>query len=147
MKGSRREGQTLTCPDFVAMMSAALHLRPGARALEVGTGTGCQAAILAACGAKVTSVEIRPSLHELARAAHARAGVRGVELRLGDGAAGAADNGPFDAILIACAAEQIPPALLDQLAMGGRLVAPEGAGDRLQTLVMVERRPEELVRQ
>lgn len=135
------EEQTLTCPDFVAMMTALIRPRPGHRVLEVGTGTGYQAAILAAHGAQVTSIEVLPTLHAMARAAHTRAKVRGVDLRLGDGALGAPDQAPFDGIVVACAADPIPPALLDQLAVGGRLVAPEGPADRVQTLVLIERTP------
>lgn len=139
-------GQTVTCPDFVSMMITAVGVRPGARVLEVGTGTGYQAALLAAMGAQVTSVEVRPEAHALARRFHTRAhgrrpwrADRRVELRLADGFAGAPDRAPFDAIIVGCAVEPIPEALLDQLAVGGRLVAPEGDPDRIQTLVRVER--------
>ncbi len=140
------DGQTLTCPDFVAQMVSLLALKPGQRVLEVGSGTGFQTAVLAACGVELTSIEVRPSLHRMAQDNLARARIRGVDLRLGDGAAGAPDRGPFDAILLSCAIEDVPPALLAQLAPGGRLVLPEGDPDRLQTLVLLERTEEGLQR-
>lgn len=132
-------GQTVTCPEFVAQMTGLLHLRPGARVLEVGTGTGYQAAILAAMGAQVVSIELRPALYELARRHMRDAKVKGVELRLGDGALGAPDLAPFDGVVMGCAPEVVPPALLEQLTVGGRLVAPVGPEDRLQTLTVVHR--------
>ncbi len=135
-------GQTLTCPEFVAMMVSAARVRRGDRVLEVGTGTGYQAAILSALGAQVTSVEIRPELHEVARRNHAALGLTSdVELRLGDGALGAPDRGPFDAIILGCAVEPLPAPLLEQLAPGGRAVFPEGDGheEQLQTLVVLEK--------
>ncbi|MCB9681051.1 MAG: protein-L-isoaspartate(D-aspartate) O-methyltransferase [Alphaproteobacteria bacterium] len=138
--------QTVTCPDFVAIMVSALRLRPGDRVLEVGTGTGYQAAILARMGARVTTVEVRPHLHAQARRHLRRCGLD-VDTRCADGAEGAADAGPFDGIVVGCAASRIPQALLDQLAMGGRLVAPEGDPDRLQTLVVVTRTAHGFVRE
>ncbi|MFT4979495.1 MAG: protein-L-isoaspartate(D-aspartate) O-methyltransferase [Myxococcota bacterium] len=135
-------GQTLTCPDFVAMMVTAARVKRGDRVLEVGTGTGYQAAVLAACGAEVVSIEIRPQLHEVARDNHATLRRRHrADLRLGDGALGAPDRAPFDAIILGCAAEPLPPALIEQLAPGGRVVYPEGDGrqDQLQTLVVIEK--------
>lgn len=134
-------GQPLTCPELVATMVTAAAVGPGDRVLEVGTGTGYQAAVLAACGAEVVSVEVRPELHQAARRCLAAAGVRGVELRLGDGAEGAPDLAPFDAIVLGCAIEPVPAALLVQLAPGGRLVYPEGDGtsEALQTLVVLRK--------
>lgn len=134
-------GQTVTDAPFVARMIAAARLPPGARVLEIGTGTGYQAAVLAAMGCQVTTVEIVPALHALAAANLARCGHADAVCRLGDGAAGAPDRAPFDAILVACAAPAPSPALLDQLAPGGRLLMPEGPPDRVQTLVALERTP------
>ena len=133
------DDQTMTSADYVAHMTGLLRVRPGDRVLEVGTGTGYQAALLAAMGAEVTSIEIRAGLHAIACANHARFPVGSVELRLGDGAAGAPDRGPFDGIVLGCVPEQIPQALTEQLAMGGRLVGPEGPVDRVQTLVVIEK--------
>lgn len=135
------EGQTLTCPEFVAQMTQLLRVRKGDRVLDVGSGTGYQAAILAKLGCQVVSIEVRPALHALARRNLQRAGIDSVELRLGDGALGAPERGPFRGIIAACASETLPPALLDQLAVGGRLVCPVGAEDRVQTLVVATRHP------
>lgn len=141
------EDQTLSCPHFVAMMTGLLQLRRGDRVLEVGTGTGYQAAVLAAIGAEVTSIEIRPRLHAMARDNHAQLGIRGVDFRLGDGSQGAPDRAPFHGIVLACVPEEIPPTLLQQLAIGGRLVGPEGDPSRIQTLVHIERTPTGFSRQ
>lgn len=140
------DGQTITCPEFVAQMTAELAVRPGASVLEIGTGTGYQAAILAALGATVTTVEIRPAIHAIA--ARNLAGVSGGRVRalLADGAEGAADGGPFDGIILGCAAEQIAPSLLQQLAEGGTLVYPEGPEDRIQTLVVMRRTAQGITR-
>ncbi|MCB9677957.1 MAG: methyltransferase domain-containing protein [Alphaproteobacteria bacterium] len=133
-------GQTLSSADHVALMTGLLRIRPGDRVLEVGTGTGYQAAILAALGAEVVSIEIRPELFTIAQRNHARLRT-GVELRLGDGSLGAPDRGPFQGIVLGCVPRELPAALLDQLAVGGRLVGPEGDPSRLQTLWMLERTP------
>ncbi len=142
-------GQPITCPEFVATMVTAARVGPGSRVLEVGTGTGYQAAILARCGAEVVSIEVRDTIHAQAARIHAELQTPGLELRLGDGAFGAPDRAPFDAIVLGCAVEPLPPALLAQLAPGGRVVFPEGDGhnDRLQTLVVLENTPRGLVRE
>jgi len=129
------DGQTITCPGYVAQMTSLLDVGPGSRVLDIGTGTGYQAAVLSALGCKVVSIEIRKSLHEFGRANLRRAGFHDVVLIHGDGALGAADHGPFDAIVLACAPEELPKSLLDPLVLGGRLVGPEGHTDSLQTLV------------
>lgn len=135
------EEQTLSSADQVALMTGLLDVRPGDRVLEVGTGTGYQAALLAAMGARVTTVEIRPSLHLAAVHNLTATGFSQVDARLGDGSLGAPDRGPFDGIVLGCVPERIPKALLDQLAVGGRLVGPEGDPDRIQTLVRITRTP------
>jgi protein-L-isoaspartate(D-aspartate) O-methyltransferase len=132
------EGQTVTCPEFVALMVSLLEVGPGDRVLEVGTGTGFQAAILAALGARVTTIEVRPNLHRLAERHLAGTGV---DLRLGNGADGAADAAPFDAIVVGCATPTIPDAWVEQLAPGGRLVVPQGEEDRVQTLTRYRKGP------
>ncbi len=129
------DGQTITCPGYVAQMTSLLQVKPGARVLDIGTGTGYQAAILAALGCTVVSIEIRQSLYEFGRANLRRAGFDDVVVIHGDGALGAADYAPFDAIVLACAPEELPKGLLNQLVVGGRMVGPEGHTDALQTLV------------
>jgi protein-L-isoaspartate(D-aspartate) O-methyltransferase len=128
----------MTCPGFVAQMTSLLEVRRGSRVLDVGTGTGYQAAVLAELGCEVTSVEILESMHELGAGNLQRAGYD-VELRLADGAHGASDRAPFDAILLACAPHNVPDELLEQLRVGGVLVAPEGDPELIQTLVRYRR--------
>jgi protein-L-isoaspartate(D-aspartate) O-methyltransferase len=120
------DGQTISQPYIVAFMTEAARVRPGARVLEVGTGSGYQAAVLAEVGADVYSIEIVPALADAARAALARTGYGRVHTRTGDGHAGWPEAAPFDAIVVTAAAPEVPPALLAQLAPGGRLVMPVG---------------------
>lgn len=128
-------GQTISQPLVVARMCAVLRIRPGDRVLDVGTGSGYHAAVLARLGARVTSIEIQP---ELSRAAAARL-PPGVELVVGDGRVGHSPNAPYDAISVAATADDgIPPVLLEQLAPGGRLVAPLRE-DGVERLVLVTR--------
>jgi protein-L-isoaspartate(D-aspartate) O-methyltransferase len=128
-------GQTISQPLVVAHMCALLDVRPGDRVLDVGTGTGYHAAVLAALGARVWSIERDPALSRLGGRRLAEAGVGGVELVVGDGSLGLPGHAPYDAINVAAAAERrVPPALEDQLARGGRLVVPVA-----RTLVVVHR--------
>jgi protein-L-isoaspartate(D-aspartate) O-methyltransferase len=130
-------GQTISQPYIVALMTEEARVRPGARVLEVGTGSGYQAAILSLLAGHVYTVEI---LEPLARQAAERLealGYRNVTVRAGDGSLGWPEQAPFDAILVTAAPPELPQPLLDQLAVGGRLVAPVGEGD--QELVVVER--------
>jgi protein-L-isoaspartate(D-aspartate) O-methyltransferase len=119
-------GQTISQPFIVALMTQLLALRPGDRVLEVGTGCGHQAAVLARLAAHVTSVEIVPALELRARQTLAALDVANVELHVGDGQAGWPPGAPYDAVIATAAAESVPPAWLEQLAPGGRLVAPIG---------------------
>jgi protein-L-isoaspartate(D-aspartate) O-methyltransferase len=119
-------GQTISQPYIVALMCELAEIDPGARVLEVGTGCGYQAAVLAELAGAVYTIEIVEPLAREARATLDRLGYARVHTRHGDGAAGWPDAAPFDAILLAAAPERVPPALLDQLAIGGRLVAPVG---------------------
>lgn len=138
-------GQTISQPTVVAMMAQALDLQPGARVLEVGTGSGYHAAVIAKLGARVFSIERHAPLADDARRALAAAGFGDVAVRAGDGYAGWPDEAPFDAILVTAAPEQLPAALLDQLADGGVLVAPIGPQDPGQRLVRIRRVGEQFV--
>jgi len=127
-------GQTISQPSLVAWMTALLELEPGERVLEIGTGSGFQAALLARLGAEVWSIEVVPELFERARALLDELGIP-AHLRRGDGHLGWPEAAPFDAIILTCATPEIPGALWEQLAAGGRLVAPVGDPYDLQMLV------------
>jgi len=136
--------QTISQPYVVALMSQLAEVAPGERVLEIGTGSGYQAAVLAELGAEVYSIEIVRPLGERARRDLRAAGYGAIHLRIGDGYAGWPEAAPFDAILLTAAPPSLPEPLLEQLAVGGRLVAPVGRGR--QRLVVVERTPEGLRR-
>jgi protein-L-isoaspartate(D-aspartate) O-methyltransferase len=138
-------GQTISQPLVVARMCELLALRSGERALDVGTGSGYHAAVLARLVAEVWSVEVHRPLAEAAARALREDGVGNVTVVVGDGSLGLPEHGPYDAINVAAAAEGVPAALLEQLAVGGRLVAPVGAGE--QRLVLVRRTPDGLERE
>jgi protein-L-isoaspartate(D-aspartate) O-methyltransferase len=120
-------------------MTEEARLRPDARVLEIGTGSGYQAAVLALLARQVWSIEIVEPLAGQAAARLAALGYRNVTVRAGDGYRGWPEHAPFDAILVTAAPPEIPQPLLDQLAVGGRLVAP--VGEASQELVVVERTP------
>jgi protein-L-isoaspartate(D-aspartate) O-methyltransferase len=135
-------GQTISQPYMVALICSGLHVRVGDRVLDVGTGSGYQAAVLAELGAEVHSIERVPELAVRAREALAAAGYADrVHVHVGDGTQGLPDEAPFAAIAVAAAAPGVPPALYGQLAEGGRLVVPIGSR-REQLLVAVVRSPE-----
>lgn len=134
------EGQTISQPYVVGYMTEVLKLAPGHRVLEVGTGSGYQAAIAARLAAEVYTVEIFESLASSARARLGGLGVRNVTVRHGDGYHGWPEKAPFDAIIVTCAGGHVPPPLLKQLKPGGRLVMPVGGPFLTQTLVLVEKR-------
>jgi protein-L-isoaspartate(D-aspartate) O-methyltransferase len=132
------EGQTISAPAIVAAMSAALELRGDEEVLEVGTGSGYQAAVLSRLAARVVSIERVPRLAASARSALDRLGVANVIVYLGDGTAGRPSDGPFDAIVVTAGGPEVPPPLLEQLAPGGRLVGPFGTREE-QRLIRVRR--------
>lgn len=119
-------GQTISQPYIVAYMAQAADIQATDRVLEIGTGSGYGAAVLAGLAQEVYSVEILPELAERARKALVRAGIRNVEVRTGNGWLGWPERAPFDAIVVTAAPPEIPPALVEQLAMGGVLVIPVG---------------------
>jgi protein-L-isoaspartate(D-aspartate) O-methyltransferase len=119
-------GATISQPYIVAVMTDSLRIGEGMRVLEVGTGSGYQAAVLAACGCRVYSIERIPELHESAALALEKTGFGTVTLRLGDGSKGWPQEPPFDRIIVTAAAAVVPPALMEQLVEGGYLVAPVG---------------------
>jgi protein-L-isoaspartate(D-aspartate) O-methyltransferase len=134
-------GQTISQPYVVAAMCELLGLSGDEHVLDVGTGSGYAAAVLAELADRVVSVERIPELASRARAALAAAGHPEVEVRVGDGSLGAPDRAPFHAIAVAAAVPDVPPALYEQLAEGGRLVLPRGPLDG-QELVVIVRTPE-----
>jgi protein-L-isoaspartate(D-aspartate) O-methyltransferase len=133
-------GQTISQPFIVATICSLLDLEGDERVLDVGTGSGYQAAVLAELADEVVTIERVPELAEQARTALRQAGYD-VEVRVGDGSLGVPDRAPFDGIAVAAAAPDVPPALYDQLTEGGRLVVPRGARSG-QELVLVERTSE-----
>lgn len=130
-------GQTISQPAVVAFMTEALALNGTEKVLEIGTGSGYQAAVLAEMGVKVFTIEIIEPLARRASETIIRLGYTNVLVRVGDGSGGWPEEAPFDAIVVTAAAEQLPQPLLDQLAVGGRLIAPVGKGQ--QSLVLVRR--------
>ena len=130
--------QTISQPYIVAFMTEALGLKGGERVLEVGTGSGYQAAVLAEIASEVYTIEIVEPLAVRARADLARLGYRNIEVRAGDGYKGWPEKAPFDAIIVTAAAPTIPAPLKEQLKDGGRLVIPIGEDD--QSLIVLTRR-------
>lgn len=131
-------GQTISQPYIVALMTQLARPRPESRALDIGTGSGYQAAILAELCREVYSIEIITPLAEEAAARLKRLGYTNISVRAGDGYRGWPDKAPFDVIIVAAAPDHVPQPLVDQLAVGGRLVIPVGRGQ--QELVVIEKR-------
>jgi protein-L-isoaspartate(D-aspartate) O-methyltransferase len=138
-------GQTISQPYIVAYMTEVLGVAPSHKVLEVGTGSGYQAAILGELAREVYTIEIVPELARRAAATLEELEYRNVHVRSGDGYAGWPEQAPFDRIMVTAAPEEIPQPLLDQLAVGGRLVVPVGAQHETQWLTVVERSESGLV--
>lgn len=132
-------GQTISQPYIVALMSQWAEVKPGDKVLEVGTGSGYQAAVLAELTDKVLTIELLPDLARDAAARLVELGYAQVRVRTGDGYRGWPEEAPFDAILVTAAAPAVPPALTAQLKEGGRLVIPVGEAAGVQTLVRLRK--------
>jgi protein-L-isoaspartate(D-aspartate) O-methyltransferase len=137
-------GATISQPYIVALMTASLHIdRQGLRVLEVGTGSGYQAAVLAECGCEVYSIERVPALHARATEVLREQGYGDrIHLRLADGSRGWPEEAPFDRVIVTAAADAVPPALLEQTDAGGQLIAPVGS-TRGQVIRRYRRRNDE----
>ena len=138
------EGQTISQPYVVALMTEALRLKPSDRVLEIGTGSGYQAAILAEIAKEVYTIEIRKGLADKAEKRLKEMGYKNVKVKYGDGYFGWEEYTPFDAIIITAAANHIPPPLIKQLKEGGRLIIPLGRTVYSQTLILATKKKGEL---
>jgi len=138
------EGQTISQPYVVALMTEAIRVKPTDRVLEIGTGSGYQAAVLAELAQAVYSIEIRKPLADMAGKRLREQGCRNVEVKYADGYFGWQEHAPFDAIVITAAANHIPPPLIRQLKEGGRLILPLGSTTFTQTLTLVTKKGGEL---
>jgi protein-L-isoaspartate(D-aspartate) O-methyltransferase len=133
-------GQTISQPFIVALMTDLMEVKPGDRVLEIGTGSGYQAAVLAELAATVYTVEIVEPLAREAAVRLNQLGYRNVVTRLGDGYQGWPEHAPFDAIMVTAAPREVPQALIEQLKPGGRLVVPVGGQAAGQALLLIEKR-------
>jgi protein-L-isoaspartate(D-aspartate) O-methyltransferase len=132
-------GQTISQPYIVAVMTALLDIRPGDVVLEIGTGSGYQAAVLAEIADTAYTIEIIEPLGESARRRLAELGYANIHAAIGDGYFGWPDHPPFDGILVTAAASHIPPPLIEQLSPGARMVIPVGGPFQVQSLMLVEK--------
>lgn len=140
-------GQTISQPYVVAYMTELLELQPQHRVLEIGTGSGYQAAVLSRIASAVVSVERYRTLAARARRAFDLVGYTNIEVIVGDGFEGARHHAPFDRIIVTAAAQEVPPALIDQLGEGGILVLPLGPQDGPQNIVRLRKSGEEITRE
>ncbi len=132
-------GQTISQPYIVALMTQLAEVEPGDVVLEIGTGSGYQAAVLSEIVREVATIEIVPDLAETAKARLAELGYRNVTVRTGDGYLGWKEKAPFDAILVTAAAPEVPPPLVEQLAPGASLVIPVGPQSQVQSLLRIQK--------
>lgn len=133
-------GQTISQPYMVAFMTEVIEPKPGFKVLEIGTGSGYQAAVLAEIVGKVYTIEIVEALGKQAQERLAQLGYDNVEVRIGDGYHGWEEAGPFDAIVVTAGAEFIPSPLVEQLKEGGKMVIPVGPHSQVQTLMLIEKK-------
>jgi protein-L-isoaspartate(D-aspartate) O-methyltransferase len=135
-------GQTISQPFIVALMTDLMDVKPGDRVLEIGTGSGYQAALLAELAGTVYTIEIVETLAREAAERLKRLGYRNVETRIGDGYKGWPEHAPFDSIMVTAAPREVPQPLIDQLKPGGRLVVPVGGQAAGQSLLLIEKQPD-----
>lgn len=140
------EGQTISQPYMVAVMTELLKLKGDERVLEIGTGSGYQAAILSILAKEVYTIEIIPSLAESAKERLKKLGYNNVWVKCGDGYLGWPEKAPFDGIIITCAPPRLPKPLKEQLAEGGRIVAPIGEEGEMQVLTVFEKKNGKLIK-
>lgn len=133
-------GQTISQPYIVALSTDLLNLKPGDAVLDIGTGSGYQAAVLAEIAAKVFSIEIIPSLATEAAKRLEALGYGNIEIKVGDGYRGWPEKGPFDGIVVTAAAPRVPPALVAQLKPGAKMVIPVGGDGEMQYLKLITKR-------
>jgi len=134
------EGQTISQPYIVALMTQILKIKPGEKVLEIGMGSGYQAAVLAELTDQVYTIEIRENLTRQATQRLKQLGYEKVQVKYGDGYFGWEEYAPFDAIIVTCAANHIPPPLIKQLKEGGRLIIPLGSTTYFQTLTLLTKK-------
>jgi protein-L-isoaspartate(D-aspartate) O-methyltransferase len=134
------EGQTISQSYIVALMTQILQVKPGEKVLEIGAGSGYQAAVLAELTGQVYTIEIRASLSQMAAQRLKQLGYEKVKVKYGDGYFGWEEYAPFDAIIVTCAANHIPPPLIKQLKENGRLIIPLGSTTYFQTLTLLTKK-------
>ncbi len=139
-------GQTISQPYVVAFMTEQLRLSNNDRVLEIGTGSGYQAAILAELAAEVYTIEIIEPLAKTAEATLQRLGYKNVHVKAGDGYKGWPERAPFDAVIVTCAPDHVPQPLIDQMKEGGRMIIPVGGGLGYQQLYLLEKKNGKLQR-
>ena len=139
-------GQTISQPYIVAFMTEAIRPQPGEKILEIGAGSGYQAAVLAEMGADVYTIEIVEPLAEMSRQTLQRLGYKNARVKFGDGYRGWPEHAPFDAIIVTCAPDKIPAPLVEQLRDGGRMIIPVGSGMN-QELVLLRKTGDKIEQQ